>query len=134
ANDWTKEMATKGFPELKAHYTFMGAPDNVALFPYIHFDHNYNYVSRASFFSFVNKHFKLGLEEPVVEEDYKRLDRSQLTVYDAGYPRPDGGAAFEKKLLHTWTADADKQLKKLTPTVDQDSLQPWKKLVGGAVD
>ncbi len=133
ADDWTKEMPTKGFPELKAHYAFMGAPNNVALFPYIHFGHNYNYVSRAAFSSFVNKHFKLGLEEPVVEEDYKRLLPSQLTVYDAAHPRPEGGAEFEKKLLHAWTEDANKQLKKLTPT-SQDSLEPWKKLVGGAVD
>src|SRR5437773_4946381 len=28
ADDWTKEMATKGFPELKQHYTVLGAPDN----------------------------------------------------------------------------------------------------------
>jgi hypothetical protein len=127
-------MSTKGFPELKAHYKFMGAPDNVALFSFTHFDHNYNYVSRAAFFNFVNKQFKMGLPEPVVEEDYKRLDRSQLTVYDAAHPRPEGGAEFEKKLLKAWTEDANKQLAKLTPTIDQDSLAPWKKLVGGAVD
>lgn len=134
ADDWTKEMSTKGFPELKAHYKFMGVPDNVALFNYTHFGHNYNYVSRASFFGFVNKHFKMGLPEPVVEEDYKRLDRSQLTVYDAAHPRPEGGAEFEKKLLHAWTEDANSQLKKLTPTIEQDSLAPWKKLVGGGID
>jgi hypothetical protein len=135
ADDWTKEMATKGFPELKAHYKFMGVPDNVALFPYIHFGHNYNYVSRAAFFSFVNKHFKMGLEEPIVEEDYKRLDRSQLTVYDAAHPRPEGGADFERRLLRTWTEDANKQLKKLTPSdADSQSLAAWKKVVGGGID
>jgi hypothetical protein len=135
ANDWTKEMATKGFPELKAHYAFMGAPNNVALFSNTHFLHNYNYVSRAAFFGFVNKQFKMGLPEPVVEEDYKRLDRSQLTVYDAAHPRPEGGADFEKKLLHAWTEDANKQLKKLTPSgADSQSLAAWKKVVGGGID
>ena len=77
ANDWTKEMATKGFPELKQLYTLLGAPKNVELFANTHFQHNYNYVSRASFFGFINKHFKLGLEEPVVEEDYDRLTRTR---------------------------------------------------------
>ena len=136
ADDWTKEMSTKGFPELKAHYKFMGAPDNVSLFNYTHFGHNYNYVSRASFFSFINKHFQMGLPEPVVEEDYKRLDRSQLTVYDAAHPRPEGGADFEKKLLRTWTEDANKQLQKLTPMNDGNgqSLAAWKKVVGGGID
>src|SRR6266567_982704 len=70
ANDWTKEMATKGFPELKQLYTLLGAAKNVELFANTHFQHNYNYVSRACFFGFLNKHFKLGLEEPVVEEDF----------------------------------------------------------------
>ncbi|MFN0020975.1 MAG: acetylxylan esterase [Pirellulaceae bacterium] len=134
ADDWTKEMSTKGFPELKAHYAFMGAPNNVALFNFTHFGHNYNYVSRAAFFNFVNKQFKMGLPEPVVEEDYKRLDRSQLTVYDAAHPRPEGGAEFETKLLRTWTNDAEAQLKKLTPTIKQETLEPWKKLVGGGID
>src|SRR6478672_4849895 len=136
ANDWTKEMATKGFPELKAHYAFMGAPNNVALFSNTHFLHNYNYVSRAAFFGFVNKQFKMGLPEPVVEEDYKRLDRSQLTVYDAAHPRPEGGADFEKKLLHAWTEDANRQLKKLAPVNDGNgqSLAAWKKVIGGGID
>src|SRR5256885_12650979 len=31
ANDWTKEMSTKGFPELKQLYQFLGAPNNVML-------------------------------------------------------------------------------------------------------
>src|SRR4029434_6090268 len=78
---------------------------------------------------------KMGLPEPVVEEDYKRLDRSQLTVYDAAHPRPEGGADFEKKLLHAWTQDANKQLKKLTPSgADSQSLAAWKKVVGGGID
>ena len=50
ANDWTKEMATKGFPELQALYKLFGADKNVQLFANTHFQHNYNYVSRAAFF------------------------------------------------------------------------------------
>src|ERR1041384_8196451 len=40
ANDWTKEMSTKGFPELKQHYTMLGAPNNVMLQRGEHFPHN----------------------------------------------------------------------------------------------
>src|SRR5947208_11414370 len=76
ADDWTKEMATKGFPELLKHYEFLGAKGNVMLTPLLHFDHNYNYPSRAAMYSWFNKHLKLGLEEPVVEEDHKRLTQA----------------------------------------------------------
>src|ERR1043165_2741364 len=57
ANDWTKEMATKGFPELKQHYALVGSDKNVMLVNNIHFQHNYNYVNRAAFFGFLNKNF-----------------------------------------------------------------------------
>jgi dienelactone hydrolase len=31
ANDWTKEMRTKGFPELKGLYQLMGSPENIMM-------------------------------------------------------------------------------------------------------
>jgi dienelactone hydrolase len=40
ANDWTKEMSTKGFPELKQLFGLLGAPDNVMLSRGEHFPHN----------------------------------------------------------------------------------------------
>jgi dienelactone hydrolase len=130
ANDWTKEMSTKGFPEIKQHYALMGAPNNVMLLPNYHFGHNYNYVSRSAMYGWVNKHFKLGIPEPVVEEDYKRLDQSQLTVWDDSHPKPPGGDDFEKKLVKHWDADAEAQLKKLAPT-DKESLAKWREVVAG---
>lgn len=130
ADDWTREMSTKGFPELKQHYALMGAPNNVMLAPLYHFKHNYNYVSRAAMYSWVNKHFKLGLAEPIVEEDYPRLDRAQLTVWDATHPQPKGGDEFERQLTRYWHLDADRQLKKLTP-IDPATLNKWREVVGG---
>jgi hypothetical protein len=130
ANDWTKEMSTKGFPEIKQHYATMGAPNNVMLLPNYHFGHNYNYVSRSAMYAWVNKHFKLGIPEPVVEEDYKRLDQSQLTVWDDAHPKPAGGDDFERKLVKHWDEDAAAQLKKLAPT-DKESLAKWRDVVGG---
>ncbi len=42
ANDWTKEMETKGFPDLKKLYTMLGVPDRVEAHFNIQFPHNYN--------------------------------------------------------------------------------------------
>jgi dienelactone hydrolase len=130
ADDWTRDMSTKGFPEIKKHYELMGAADKVMLVPNYHFKHNYNYVSRSAMYGWVNKHFKLGIPEPVVEEDYKRLEQSQLTVWDAQHPTPKGGDDFERQLCKQWHDDAETQLKKLTPS-DKDSLSKWREVVGG---
>ena len=73
ANDWTKEMSTKGFPELQKHYALLGAPKNVMLHRGEHFPHNYNAVSRSAFFTWLNQHFRLGAKEPVLERDFTPL-------------------------------------------------------------
>ena len=61
ADDWTKEMATKGLPELKQHYAMLGVPDLVMAKVMPQFGHNYNYVSREVMYHWFNKHLKLGL-------------------------------------------------------------------------
>jgi hypothetical protein len=132
ANDWTREMATKGFPELKSLYKLLGAEGNVELFPFVHFGHNYNYVSRSAFYGFLNKHFRLGLAQPVVEEDYQRLTKDELTVWNAEHPQPAGGDDFERKLLQTWHTDSQKQLAALAPR-DVPSLAKWREAAGGGM-
>src|SRR5690606_12301428 len=82
ADDWTREMPTKGFPELQQHYKLLGAEKNVFHRPLLHFGHNYNYVSRAAMYAWFNRHFNLGIPEPVVEEDYQRLSRDEMTVWN----------------------------------------------------
>jgi hypothetical protein len=128
ANDWTKEMSAKGYPELQAVFRLLGAPDNVKLFPFNHFDHNYNYVSRAAMYSWFNKHLQLGWEEPVVEEDYHRLTADELTVWDAQHPRPAGGPDFERQLLAWWATDAQRQVESARPG-DATALDTYQKLV-----
>lgn len=129
ADDWTREMPTKGFPELKQHYAMMGAPDHVMLKALLHFGHNYNYVSRAVMYSWVNKHFRLGLPEPVVEENYRRLTAKELTVWDEQHPKPPAGPDFERALLRWWTQDAAKHL-----AAAWESPQAFRRLIGGAVE
>ncbi len=130
ANDWTKEMSTKGFPELKEIYKFLGAPNNVMLHRGEHFPHNYNAVSRGSFYGWANKHFKLGFKEPVVERDYQRLSKEQLTVWDAQHPAPkESGEDFERKLLRWLHDDAEKQI-----AAAAKSPERFREMVGGALE
>ncbi|MBX3744376.1 MAG: acetylxylan esterase [Verrucomicrobiae bacterium] len=110
ANDWTLEMPAKGFPELQRLYELLGARDKVMLRHLPHFGHNYNYVSRASMYAWLNRHLGLGLPEPIVEEDFRRLTREDLTVWDELHPAPRGGDDFERDLVRWWTFDANAQL------------------------
>jgi hypothetical protein len=107
----------------------MGAPDHVMLKPLLHFGHNYNYVSRAAMYPWFNRHFKLGLKEPIVEEDYRLLSRAELSVWDQEHPKPQGGPEFERKLLRYLTEGSEKLLEPA-----RDSLAGYREVVGGAVD
>ena len=120
ANDWTKEMSTKGFPELKQLYTMLGAPNNVMLQRGEHFPHNYNAVTRSAFYTWLNRHFKLGFQEPVIERDYEPLKRDQLTVWDEQHPAPKADDPdFERKLLKWFADDAEQQLRTDADSPDQ---------------
>ena len=119
ANDWTKELATKGFPDIQKLYNTYGKKDNVMLLRGEHFPHNYNAVTRSAFYTFLNKHFKLGQPTPVIEQDFAPLTREQLTVWDARHPAPKANdPEFERSLLNWFTEDTDKQLAKSAATLD----------------
>jgi dienelactone hydrolase len=130
ANDWTKEMVTKGFPELKQLYALLGAPNNVMLKRGEHFPHNYNAVSRGAFYTWLNRHFKLGQKEPVIERDYEPHPRKQLTVWDEQHPAPKAADPdFERQLLRQLHADAEKQL-----AAEQATPERFRKAYGSAFD
>ena len=129
ANDWTKEMPTKGFPELQQHFAMLGAPANVALTPLLQFGHNYNYVSRAAMYTWLNRHLQLGVPEPVVEPDYHYATRAELSVWDAEHPRPEGGPEFERKLLRWMTARDEGLLAQA-----QGSPETFRQVYGGAFE
>ena len=112
ANDWTKELSTKGFPELQQLYNTFGKKDNVMLLRGEHFPHNYNAVTRSAFYTFLNKHFKLGHPTPVLERDYEPLTREQLTVWNSDHPAPKAADPdFERRLLKWFTEDSETQLR-----------------------
>ena len=109
ANDWTREMETKGFPELRQLYELLGAGDKLQLTARLEFGHNYNQVSREAMYAWFNQHLQLNLAG-VEEREITPLPPEQLSVYDATHPRPAGGPEFEFQLLGHWDADARAQL------------------------
>src|SRR5206468_6822768 len=115
ANDWTKEIMTKGkgYPELQKLYKMLGHEDRVHAEAFLHFDHNYNAVSRSVVYTFINKHFGLGFPEPVIERDYKPLSREEMSVWDAQHPAPpheeNDRIAHERALVKWTTDDAARQ-------------------------
>ena len=99
ANDWTKEMMTKGYPQLKQLYAMLGVPDHVYCEEMLHFPHNYNAVTRKIMYEWMNEHLELGVPEPVIEQDWEPLTEEEYTVWNNKHPMPAGGDDYERKLL-----------------------------------
>jgi dienelactone hydrolase len=133
ADDDTRTMPERGFPELVQHYRMLGAIQNVSHTALLQFPHNYNYVSRAAMYHWLNKHLDLGLEEPIVEHSYGRLTREELSVWKDQHPRPENDPDFERKLLQRLTEDSQRQIAALLPQ-DVKSLERYRQVVGGAWD
>lgn len=129
ANDWTREMADKGFPDIQALYRLTGAKDKVKLIRGEHFKHNYNYVTRAQMYMWVNTHFKLGHPTPILEQDFQFRSEEELTVWDNEHPKPPAGDAFEKKLVRYLAIDNAKVLKPA-----EQSLKKFREVYGGGWD
>lgn len=111
ADDWTRELETKGYPDLLRIWTELGHPENLTATFNTHWKHNYNHVSRTTMYGFMNRHFALGFREPVLERDFVVSTPGELTVWTAEHPRPAGnavGAEHEKTLLKHWSEDSDR--------------------------
>ena len=131
AKDWTQDMMTKGYPQLQQLYETLGAKNNVYCRQLLHFPHNYNSVSRATMYSWFNKHLKLGLKDPILEDDYEPLTAAEHSVWSDKHPQPSGGETYERSLTKYLAEQSDKQLAALTPT-DAASLSRYRDVVGGA--
>lgn len=130
ADDWTVELAEKGFPDIQKLYQLVAGKNGknrVKLIRGEHFKHNYNYVTRAQMYLWVNAHFKLGHKTPIIEQDFQFRTQDELTVWDQDHPKPPAGDAFEKKLVRHLTKDNAKVLKPATR-----SLKKFREIYGGA--
>jgi dienelactone hydrolase len=133
ADDATRTMSERGVPELKQHYGLLAAAQNVSHVALLQYPHNYNAVSRAAMYHWLNRHLELGLAEPIVERSYERLTRAELSVWNDQHPRPEAGPDFQIKLLEWLAADAGKQISAAAPA-DARSLRHYRRVVGGAWD
>ncbi len=109
ANDWTKDIETKGLPELKALYKLYDAEDNVMAKAYLQFGHNYNQVSRELMYNFFNKHLKLGHKAPVKEQAFQPVPPKELSVFDAEHPLPKDAVDIHDLRRHM-TRESNKQM------------------------
>ncbi|MCL2348895.1 MAG: hypothetical protein FWC50_11630 [Planctomycetaceae bacterium] len=137
ADDWTKEMPVKGFPDLKTLYEMLAVPENVALFEFPHFPHNYNQRSREAVYGWFNTHLRLNAETDenghIREVPFEPLTTEQLTVWTNTHPKTDHvGKSFETSLLDWQTNDTNEQLQKLIPH-DKATLAEFRRIVGGAM-
>jgi dienelactone hydrolase len=131
AKDWTREMMTKGYPELQRLYGLYGAKDKVLCLDHVHFPHNYNYVARAAMYAWFNRHLKLGLQEPILEPDFEPLRPEEARVWDAANPAPPGGDDVEAALLRGLAETSDRQLAALTPERRRGvTLAAWELMIG----
>ena len=102
--------------------------------PLLHFPHNYNYVTRAVMYAWLNKHLKLGCEEPIVEEDFKPLSIAEMSVWDERHPKPP-----ERRRLRAVAAAVDHRRLATADGGPRAAATPrrWPStaaIVGGAVD
>jgi len=130
ANDWTKEIESKGLPELKQIYKMYGAEDKV-MAKYLSFPHNYNQPSREVMYNFFNKHFKFGVAGTITEKPFTPVPPKELSVFDDKHPQPKDfvGAAELKRNL---TDAQEKQLASLLPK-DEQSLATFQKIERAAL-
>ncbi len=137
ADDWTVELEEKGAPDLMKLYELAGAKGKFEAHFNTWFKHNYNHVSRTQMYQFVNRHFDLGLESPVLERDFTVLTKADLSVWDEKHPAPSGdqiGDTHERAVCHWWTKDADKQITPLLAPKDKAELEKTRQVLGGAVE
>ena len=126
AVDWTRDIETRGQPELKTIYGLYGAPDKVKAW-YRSFDHNYNQVSRELMYNWVNQHLSLGHKGTITEKPFVPVKPAELSVWNAEYPKPSdslGADALRKKM----TEASDQQMNKLAGEPAE-----FRKVVGSAL-
>ncbi len=87
ANDWTKDLETRGLPEAKRIYELFGKPQLVAG-KHFDFPHNFNQPSREYMYEWLNKHLNLGWESPVKEQPFEPVPPKELVVFDDEHPMP----------------------------------------------
>lgn len=132
ANDWTKEMETKGYPELKKLYELFQAPQHLHMTSRLEFGHNFNQVSREAMYRWFKTHLEFDGEP--VESEIDFLSQNELTVFDDTlHSRPKGGEAFEVGLLKR-IAERDRKLLEEKLFSKNTTPEDFEETIGGFLD
>ena len=132
ADDWTRDMMKDGYPQLQWLYAMLGNQDDVYCRPMLHFKHNYNYVTRATMYQWMNKHLQLGLDVPVIEQDFTALTAEESSVWNLEHPAPtEVGIAHESRVCKWMDTQSQRILDELDPT-SEESFQKYMQLHGQA--
>ncbi len=131
ANDWTREIETKGLPELKQHYALLKVPERVRGKHYP-FEHNYNKVSRRMMYEFFKDALDLG-DVSLEEREFKPLTHEEASVWVGAPIAPKTGDDAEVALLRAFAAEFQQQLKDLSPS-NGGSYAEYKRVIGGGWD
>lgn len=130
ADDWTRNTAEDGYPELQKLYALLGIPDRVMHASLIQFPHNYNYASRAAMYQWLDRWLGLEAGNLAVETDYVSVTpdaiRSVPPIEDAAMDR-----GHEVALMNAIEAKSAEAFAKLAPT-DTESLRNYQTTVGKA--
>jgi hypothetical protein len=113
ANDWTKEIKTKGYPELRELYKLLGAEENVSARVWTRLPHNYGRPSREYMYGWFSKHLK-GEEEETPEPPFEPVPVKELSVFDDKHPRPKDELKTPE-LRKAMTAADEKAVKAMKP-------------------
>lgn len=129
ADDWTKEIESKGLPQLKELYKLYGIEDQVQGKAYRQFPHNYNQVSRELMYNFFNQYLRLGHSGSIHETPFKPVPPKELSVYDPEHPVPSD-TGDELTVRKHMKDVAKKQLAAISEPGRESEFQ---RIVGGAL-
>ncbi|MEL7266092.1 MAG: hypothetical protein AAFP69_14930 [Planctomycetota bacterium] len=131
ADDWTIDMMTDGFPQLRQIYRLFGTEmlQRVRCDDLTHFPHNYNYVTRGRMYHWMNRHLNLKLDEPIVEDDWQPLSDSQAAVWNAQHPAPSESGLTHLQSITAWL---DQQANIVLASDDGPKIaaQGWESIIG----
>ncbi|MBM4010891.1 MAG: hypothetical protein FJ286_05850 [Planctomycetes bacterium] len=125
ADDWTRDLEHKGYPDLLDLYRMLGVPESFEAHFDIQFGHNFNAVARSHCLRFMSRHLGLGRADAASEADYVFSSREDLTVWGADHPAPAGddvGAAHERRLCAAWTAAGDAAIGPVLDAADRPAV------------
>ena len=123
ANDWTRDLEHKGYPDLLDLYRMLGASDRFEAHFDVQYGHNYNAVARSHCLRFMNRHLGLDRQAAGDEADFAFSPRDELTVWGGGHPAPTGddvGEAHERRLCAAWTAASDAVIRPVLDATDRE--------------